>query len=106
MPTLPSAVPLSWYLILSAILFSLGVAGFIFRRNIITVFMSIELMLNAVNLTFVTFSYQYKQVDGHIFSFFVMVVAAAEAAVGLGIILTIYKNRSTLHIDEVSTLKN
>ena len=94
---LTAAVPLSWYLILSAILFALGVAGFLYRRNIITVFMSIELMLNAVNLTFITFSYQLKQVDGHIFSFFVMVVAAAEAAVGLAIILTVFKNRQTLH---------
>jgi len=102
---LNAAVPLSWYLILSAILFALGVAGFIFRRNIITVFMSIELMLNAVNLTFVTFSYQFKQVDGHIYSFFVMVVAAAEAAVGLAIILTVFKNRSTLMIDEVNSMK-
>ena len=105
-PGLPTAVPLSWYLLLSAILFALGVAGFLFRKNIITVFMSIELMLNAVNLSFVAFSYQFKQVDGHIYSFFVMVVAAAEAAVGLGIILTVYKNRATLHIDEVSSLKN
>jgi NADH-quinone oxidoreductase subunit K len=105
-PYLPSAVPLSWYLLLSAILFALGVAGFLFRKNIITVFMSIELMLNAVNLSFVAFSYKFAQVDGHIFSFFVMVVAAAEAAVGLGIILTVFKNRMTLHIDEVSTLKN
>jgi NADH-quinone oxidoreductase subunit K len=103
---LPQSVPLAWYLILSAILFTLGVAGFLFRRNIITVFMSIELMLNAVNLSFVTFSYKLKQNDGHIFSFFVMVVAAAEAAVGLAIILTIFKNRQTLEIDEVSTLKN
>jgi NADH-quinone oxidoreductase subunit K len=103
--SLPTTVPLSWFLILSAILFTLGVAGFLLRRNIITVFMSIELMLNAVNLTFVTFSYRLKQVDGHIFSFFVMVVAAAEAAVGLAIILTVYKNRSTLEIDEVSSLK-
>ena len=102
---LPAHVPLSWFLILSAILFTLGVAGFLLRRNIITVFMSIELMLNAVNLTFVTFSYRLKQVDGHIFSFFVMVVAAAEAAVGLAIILTVYKNRSTLEIDEVSSMK-
>ena len=70
------------------------------------VFMSIELMLNAVNLTFITFSYKLKQVDGHIFSFFVMVVAAAEAAVGLAIILTVFKNRQTLEIDEVSSLKN
>ena len=106
MPSLPTAVPLTWYLLLSAILFSLGVAGFLFRKNIITVFMSIELMLNAVNLSFVTFAYQFKEVDGHIYSFFVMVVAAAEAAVGLGIILTVFKNRNTLHIDEVSSLKN
>jgi NADH-quinone oxidoreductase subunit K len=101
-----TAVPLAWYLILSAILFGLGVAGFVFRRNIITVFMSIELMLNAVNLSFVAFSYQLRQTDGHIYSFFVMVVAAAEAAVGLAIILTVFKNRATLEIDEVSDLKN
>ena len=106
MPSLPQSVPISWYLALSAILFSLGVAGFLYRRNVITVFMSIELMLNAVNLSFVTFSYKLQQVDGHIFSFFVMVVAAAEAAVGLAIILTIFKNRQTLEIDEVSSLKN
>jgi NADH-quinone oxidoreductase subunit K len=106
MTGLPAAVPLSWYLLLSAILFALGVAGFLFRKNIITIFMSIELMLNAVNLSFVAFSYKFGQVDGHIFSFFVMVVAAAEAAVGLGIILTVFKNRMTLHVDEVSTLKN
>ena len=103
---LPASAPLSWYLILSAILFALGVAGFLFRRNIITVFMSIELMLNAVNLSFIAFSYKWKQPDGHIFSFFVMVVAAAEAAVGLAIILTVFKNRQTLEIDEVSSLKN
>lgn len=100
-----NAVPISWYLILSAILFGLGVAGFIFRRNIITVFMSIELMLNAVNLSFIAFSYTLRQVDGHIFSFFVMVVAAAEAAVGLAIILTVFKNRDTLMIDEISSMK-
>ena len=108
MPPLPfpAAAPLSWYLTLSVVLFTLGVAGFLFRRNIITVFMSIELMLNAVNLTFITFSYRLKQVDGHIFSFFVMVVAAAEAAVGLAIILTVFKNRQTLEIDELNSLKN
>ena len=99
-------VPLSWYLILSAVLFALGIAGFLFRRNVITIFMSIELMLNAVNLSFIAFSYQLRQVDGHIFAFFVMVVAAAEAAVGLAIILTVYKNRSTLWVDDVSSLKN
>jgi NADH-quinone oxidoreductase subunit K len=100
-----SPVPLSWYLMLSAVLFALGVAGFIYRKSVITVFMSIELMLNAVNLSFVAFSYQLRQIDGHIYSFFVMVVAAAEAAVGLAIILTIFKNRGTLQIDEVDSLK-
>ena len=101
-----NAVPISWFLTLSAILFALGVAGFLFRRNIITVFMSIELMLNAVNLSFVTFSYQHKDVSGHLFTFFVMVVAAAEAAVGLAIILTVFKNRSTLNVDDVNSMKN
>jgi NADH-quinone oxidoreductase subunit K len=100
-----SSIPLNWFLILSAILFALGIAGFLYRRNVITVFMSIELMLNAVNLSFVTFSYQLKRVDGHIFSFFVMVVAAAEAAVGLAIILTVFKNKQTLRIDEISSMK-
>ena len=100
-----TGVPLSWYLILSAILFTIGIAGFIYRRNIITIFMSIELMLNAVNLTFIAFSFQLRSVDGHIFTFFVMVVAAAEAAVGLAIILTVFKNRRTLEIDEVSSMK-
>lgn len=101
-----ASVPLSWYLVLSAVLFALGAAGFVFRRNIITVFMCIELMLNAVNLSFIAFSYQLKQVSGHIFAFFVMVVAAAEAAVGLAIILTIFKNRATLNIDDVSSMKD
>jgi NADH-quinone oxidoreductase subunit K len=101
-----TGVPLSWYLILSAVLFTLGVAGFLFRRSIITVFMSIELMLNAVNLSFIAFSYQLQQVDGHLFAFFVMVVAAAEAAVGLAIILTVFKNRNTLNVDDVSSMKN
>ncbi len=99
-------IPVSWYLILSAVLFTLGVAGFLFRRNIITVFMCIELMLNAVNLSFVTFSNQHKLVSGQIFTFCVMVVAAAEAAVGLAIILTVFKNRATLNIDEIDSLKN
>jgi NADH-quinone oxidoreductase subunit K len=102
---LPGPVPLSWYLIVSAILFALGVAGFLFRRSVITVFMSIELMLNAVNLSFVAFSYQLHRIDGHIYAFFVMVVAGAEAAVGLAIILTVFKNRGTLQIDEIDSLK-
>jgi NADH-quinone oxidoreductase subunit K len=99
-------VPISWFLTLSAVLFALGVAGFLFRRSIITVFMSIELMLNAVNLSFITFSYRHQSIDGHLFAFFVMVVAAAEAAVGLAIILTIFKNRATLSIDDVDSMKN
>jgi len=98
-------IPLSAYLILSAVLFGLGIAGFIYRKSVITVFMSIELMLNAVNLSFVTFSYDNKNIDGHIYAFFVMVVAAAEAAVGLAIILTVFKNRGTLQIDEVDSMK-
>ena len=101
-----SGVPVAWYLILSAVLFTLGVAGFLLRRSIITVFMCIELMLNAVNLSFITFSNQHKDVSGNIFTFFVMVVAAAEAAVGLAIILTVFRNRATLNIDEIDSLKN
>ena len=103
--SIPVGVPLSWYLVLSAILFVIGVSGFILRRNIITVFMSIELMLNAVNLSFITFSYQLKQVSGHIFAFFVMVVAAAEAAVGLAVIIAVYRTRETLNVDQVDLLK-
>lgn len=99
------AIPISWFLTLSAVLFTLGVAGFLFRRNIITQFMSIELMLNAVNLSFITFSYEFKKVDGHLFAFFVMVVAAAEAAVGLAIILAVFRTRATLNIDDVSSMK-
>ncbi len=100
-----SGVPIAWYLALSVVLFGLGVAGFVYRKSVITVFMSIELMLNAVNLSFVAFSYQLQRIDGHIYSFFVMVVAAAEAAVGLAIILTVFKNRGTLQIDEVDSMK-
>ncbi|MEZ5356078.1 MAG: NADH-quinone oxidoreductase subunit NuoK [Bryobacteraceae bacterium] len=104
-PIVNQGVPLTAYLTLSAVLFTLGVAGFLFRKSLITVFMSIELMLNAVNLTFVAFSYKLDKVDGHLFTFFVMVVAAAEAAVGLAIILTVFKNRSTLLVDDVDSMK-
>lgn len=100
-----SAVPASWYLILSAILFSTGVAAFLIKRNIITVFMSIELMLNAVNLAFVVFAHRWHQVGGQIFVLFVMVVAAAEAAVGLAIIIAVFRTRSTLNIDQVDLMK-
>jgi len=98
-------VPIAWYLTLAAILFSIGVASFLIKRNIITVFMSIELMLNAVNLTFVAFAHMWHQVSGQIFVFFVMVVAAAEAAVGLAIIIAIYRTRQTLNIDQINLMK-
>jgi NADH-quinone oxidoreductase subunit K len=98
-------VPISWYLILSAILFSIGVAAFLIKRNIITVFMSIELMLNAVNLTFVAFAQQWHTVSGQIFVFFVMVVAAAESAVGLAIIIAVFRARSTLNVDQIDLMK-
>ncbi len=98
-------VPIAYYLILSAILFTIGVAGFLIKRNVITVFMSIELMLNAVNLTFVAFAHQWHHVSGQIFVFFVMVVAAAEAAVGLAIIIAIFRTRNTLDVDQVNLMK-
>lgn len=98
-------VPISYYLVLSAVLFSLGVLGFLLKRNIITLFMSIELMLNAVNLSFVAFATQWQALSGHVFVFFVMVVAAAEAAVGLAIIIAVFRTRQTLNVDQVNLLK-
>jgi NADH-quinone oxidoreductase subunit K len=98
-------VPIVCYLILAAMLFSIGVAAFLIKRNIITIFMSIELMLNAVNLTFVSFAHMWHQVSGQIFVFFVMVVAAAEAAVGLAIIIALFRVRQTLNVDQVNLLK-
>ncbi|MBW4038227.1 MAG: NADH-quinone oxidoreductase subunit NuoK [Acidobacteria bacterium] len=100
------AVPIAFYLILAAILFSIGIAAFLIKRNIITIFMSIELMLNAVNLTFVAFSHMWHQVSGQIFVFFVMVVAAAEAAVGLAIIISLFRVRQTLDVDQINLLKD
>ncbi|MCA1594334.1 MAG: NADH-quinone oxidoreductase subunit NuoK [Acidobacteria bacterium] len=98
-------IPLSWYLTLSAVLFTLGVVGVITKRNAISMFMCIELMLNAVNLTFVSFSSYFGDVTGQLFVFIVMTVAAAEAAVGLGIIIAIFRNRETLDVDDASILK-
>jgi NADH-quinone oxidoreductase subunit K len=99
-------VPTAFYLILAAILFSIGVAAFLIKRNVITIFMSIELMLNAVNLTFVAFAHMRQSVNGQIFVFFVMVVAAAEAAVGLAIIIAIYRTRQTLNVDQINLLNS
>ncbi|HEX7998484.1 MAG TPA: NADH-quinone oxidoreductase subunit NuoK [Pyrinomonadaceae bacterium] len=96
---------LSWYLALSAILFTIGVAGVIVKRNVISMFMCIELMLNAVNLTFVAFSSYLRDVSGQLFVFIVMTVAAAEAAVGLGIIIAIFRNRESLDVDDANILK-
>jgi len=98
-------IPLSYYLVLSAILFACGVTGFLIKRNIITIFMSIELMLNAVNLSFVAFASYWQHISGQVFVFFVMVVAAAEAAVGLAIIIAVFRTRETLNPDRVNLLK-
>lgn len=96
---------LSWYLALSAVLFTIGVVGVVVKRNVISMFMCIELMLNAANLTFVAFSSYFREVSGQLFVFIVMTVAAAEAAVGLGIIITVFRNRESLDVDESSVLK-
>jgi len=98
-------IPLSYYLVLSAVLFACGVAGFLIKRNIITIFMSIELMLNGVNLAFVAFAARWNVLSGQVFVFFVMVVAAAEAAVGLAIIISVFRTRATLNVDEVNLMK-
>jgi NADH-quinone oxidoreductase subunit K len=98
-------VPIQYYVVLSAVLFGLGTAGFVFKRNILTVFMSIELMLNAVNLAFVAFSRALGQVQGQVFVFFVIVVAAAEAAVGLGIVILVARNRQSLNVERINLLK-
>lgn len=92
-------------LILSALLFTIGAIGVIVKKNVIAIFLCIELMLNAVNLTFVAFSKYLNQVDGQIFVFFVMVVAAAEAAVGLAIAMVLYRNRKTLSVDDADIMK-
>ena len=93
------------YLLLSAILFGIGVAGVLIRRNAIVVFMCIELMLNAVNLSFVTFAKTNGALDGQVLAFFVMAVAAAEVAVGLAILVAIFRNRETANVDDVRLLK-
>ena len=101
MPSVPPVL----FLILSGILFTIGVIGALSRRNAIIVFMCIELMLNAVNLTFVTLSRFLQSMDGVLFAFFVMAVAAAEAAVGLAIFVMLYRSRETINVDEINLLK-
>ena len=97
--------PLSYYLILSAILFSIGTAGVFMRRNLITILLSIEIMLNAVNLSFVAFGRHWGNVDGQIIVAFVMTVAAAEAAVGLAIVVALFRHRESLNPDAFTSLK-
>lgn len=98
-------VPLQAYLILAVFLFAVGVAGVATRRNALIIFMSVELMLSAVNLTFVAFSRFLGSMEGQIFVFFVMTVAAAEVAVGLAIIVALYRNKETVNVDEINLLK-
>ena len=98
-------LPIEYYLWFAALLFVIGVAGVLLRRNVIIVFMSIELMLNAVNVTFIAFSRQMNNIDGQIFVFFVMTLAAAEVAVGLAIIVAMFRNKESINIEEMNLLK-
>lgn len=100
-----SAVPLEYYLSLSAVVFAIGAIGVLTRRNAIIIFMCIELMLNSVNLTLVAFSTFLGDASGQIFVFFVMAVAAAEAAIGLAIFLAMFRNYKTIYVDEINLLK-
>ncbi len=98
-------LPVANYVVLSAVLFTLGVVGVLVRRNAILIFMSIELMLNAGNLAFVAFARYYGAIDGQIFVFFVMTVAAAEVAVGLALIVTIFRTKKSINVDEVDSMQ-
>ncbi len=98
-------VPLNWYLMLSAAVFTIGVFGFLTRRNIIIMFMSIELMLNAVNISLVSFSHYLQDMRGLILVFFIVTVAAAEAAIGLAIIIALFRNKTTANVDEMNEMK-
>ena len=98
-------IPTQYLLTLSAVIFSIGTAGFLFRRNALIMFMSLELMFNSVNLAFVTFSRQFHQMDGQVFVLFIMAVAAAEAAVGLAIVITLFRNKETVDVADVDLLK-
>lgn len=98
-------IPVTWYLALSVILFSIGMYGFLTRRNVIIMFLCIELMLNAANLNFVAFSHYLTDLSGQVMTFFIIAVAAAEAAIGLGIVVALYRNRRTVYSDEISQLR-
>ena len=98
-------VPVSYYIALSAILFTIGVLGVLTRHNAIIIFMSVELMLNSANLLFIAFARTFEQLDGQVFVFFVMTVAAAEVAVGLALIVSVFRNRKNIDIDQLSDMK-
>jgi NADH-quinone oxidoreductase subunit K len=98
-------VPITYYIGLSAILFTLGALGILVRRNAIIIFMSVELMLNSANLAFIAFARYYQVMSGQIFVFFVMAVAAAEVAVGLALIVAIFQSKQSIDVDEISNLK-
>ena len=98
-------VPTEYYLILSAVLFTIGVVGVLIRRNVLIIFMSVEMMLNAVNLTFVALARHFLDLNGQIFVLMVMVVAAAEVAVGLAIVMTVVRRKDTTNIEDVNLLK-
>ncbi len=98
-------VPLSWYMFLSMVVFTIGVFGFLSRRNIIIMFMSIELMLNAVNINLISLSHYLQDLRGQILAFFVIAVAAAEAAIGLAIVIALFRNKATVHVDEVKEMR-
>ncbi|MBM4294511.1 MAG: NADH-quinone oxidoreductase subunit NuoK [Deltaproteobacteria bacterium] len=98
-------VPLEYYLGVSVALFSLGVIGVLVRRNVLVILMCVEMMLNAVNLAFIGFADYFKAVDGQMFVFFVMTVAAAEVAVGLALVVAIFRNRATVYVDDLNLLK-
>lgn len=98
-------IPLSWYMALAAILFSIGVYGFLVRRNIIIMFLSIELMLNGVNLNLVAMSHYLDSLRGHTLTLFIITVAAAEAAIGLGLVIVLFRNRKTVYVDHINELK-
>ncbi|GAB4525443.1 MAG: NADH-quinone oxidoreductase subunit NuoK [Anaerolineales bacterium] len=98
-------LPVTYYVALSAILFILGAVGVLIRRNLIVIFMSVELMLNAANLAFVAFARYYQSMSGQVFVFFIMAVAAAEVAVGLSLIVAIYRTRRTIDVDDLSEMK-
>jgi NADH-quinone oxidoreductase subunit K len=98
-------VPLSWYMMLSTVVFAIGVFGFLSRRNIIIIFMSIELMLNGVNINLIALSHYLQDMRGQILAFFVIAVAASEAAIGLAIVIALFRNKATAHVDEIHEMK-